>query len=122
MGTQAPAIQSDQEKGKPKRMDLMRVLRAGIKESPLPPPPLIFEGCLENLQSSAPPELCAPTQISSVGAHVTSSPGLSSSSFDIESSFLSEPQVSPTPATEMKRTFSSSRFSSDTPSAETSES
>ncbi|KAG8945396.1 hypothetical protein FRC04_000847 [Tulasnella sp. 424] len=124
MGSQAPAIQLNQDKEKPKRIDLMRVLRAGINESPLPSSPSLSSS-KRRLEISNPqphPNPAYRPEISSVAANVTSSPDLFSSSSEIGSSFFSEPQVSPATAAEMRRTFSSSRFSADTLSAETSES
>ncbi|KAG9001890.1 hypothetical protein FRB90_011465 [Tulasnella sp. 427] len=115
----------DQDKDKPKRMDLMRVFRGGAKESPtLPSSPSLSstKGRLEISNPQPHPNPSYRPEISSVAAHSTRSPDLFSSSSEMESSFFSETQVSPRTAAEMTRTFSSSRFSADTLSAETSES
>ncbi|KIO18798.1 hypothetical protein M407DRAFT_31542, partial [Tulasnella calospora MUT 4182] len=124
-GPHAPSVQSDQ----PKRMDFMRVFRTGVKESPPLPSSPSLSSTKARLEISNPqphPNPAYRPEISSVAAHTTtttkSSPDLFSSSSSSEmdaSSFFSERQAV---AEEMKRTFSSSRFSSDTLSAETSES
>ncbi|KAG8949697.1 hypothetical protein FRC00_008039, partial [Tulasnella sp. 408] len=121
-----PSNHSDQDKEKPKRMDFMRVFRPGAKESPpLPSSPSLSstKGRLEISNPQPHPNPSYRPEISSVAARRTRSPDLFSSSSEMGSSFFSERQASPRTAAEMMhRTFSSSRFSSDTLSPGTSES